>query len=91
MTIIEMDVDASLNYAMPVMLHESDFTCKTILNVDDPDLFNSMTALPVAKPLDETTHSVLQVLLARSLSLRLQVLGTSLSRIEDVKYSLIYN
>jgi len=89
MTIVEIDLDASLNYGMPVMLHEGDFTCKTPLNVGDLDLFNSMTALPVPRPLDETTDSVLQVLLARSLSLRLQVLGTSVTRIEDVQTRIL--
>jgi hypothetical protein len=83
MTILEMDFEASLVYGMPIMLRKSDFTCKVPANVDDIDLVDDMTKLSLSKNLDESTDSSFQVALAKSLSLRLQAVNESISRLED--------
>jgi hypothetical protein len=84
MTIVEMDLEASLTYGMPVMLHERDFTCKAPANVDDVDLFDGMTELPLAKPLEQSTDSVFQVVLVGSLPLRLRAMAELATRFGDV-------
>lgn len=75
-----MDLGASLIYGMPVMLHESDFTCRVPANVDDISLVDGMTTMPASRGLEETTDSVFQVALAKSLSLRLRAVNESSSQ-----------
>ncbi|RFU32810.1 hypothetical protein B7463_g3494, partial [Scytalidium lignicola] len=85
MAIVEMDLEASLIYGMPVMLHEGNFTCNAPSNVDDFELFDGMTELPMSKPLEDSTDSIFQVVLVGSLVLRLQGITESGSRVENVQ------
>lgn len=85
MTIVEMDLAASLIYGMPIMLHESDFTCNTPSNVDDLDLFDGVTELPVPKPLEEFTDSIFQVALGGSLALRLRAIAEAATGLEHIQ------
>ncbi|TAQ90122.1 hypothetical protein B7494_g1582 [Chlorociboria aeruginascens] len=85
MTIVEMDLEASLIYGMPIMIRDYDFTCNTPSNVDDLELFESMTELPLSKPLAESTNSTFQIALVGSVTLRLQALGEPITRIENLQ------
>ncbi|KAF4628376.1 hypothetical protein G7Y89_g9771 [Cudoniella acicularis] len=84
-TIVEMDLEASLTYGMPIILQESNFTCSPAANVDDDDLFDGMITLPVSKPLEESTDSIFQVALAKSLPLRLEAIRASTNRLENLQ------
>jgi hypothetical protein len=88
MTIVEMDLGASLTHGMPVMLRDGVFTCNAPSNVDDIELFDGMAELPPSKPLEESTDSVFQVALAGSLALRLQSIGGTTSRLESTQAHL---
>jgi hypothetical protein len=88
MTVVEMDLGASLTHGMPVMLRDGDFTCNTPSNVDDIDLFDGMAELPPSKPLEESTDCTFQVALAGSLALRLQSIGGTTSRLESTQARL---
>ncbi|KAE9366592.1 hypothetical protein N431DRAFT_417394 [Stipitochalara longipes BDJ] len=76
-TILEMDLAASLKYGMPLMLHDSNFTCKTPSNLDDIDLFDGMAELPPSKPSGKTTDSSFQLALTESLPLRIEAMKQS--------------
>ena len=41
-SIVELDLAASLNYGMPLMLHNGSYTCNPPSNLDDLDLFDGM-------------------------------------------------
>lgn len=70
---------------MPCMLQPSHFTCHLPSNLNDIDLFNSMSEIPASKSLGELTDSVFQVALARSLITRLQALGDCTGKPENVQ------
>ncbi|KAI9778554.1 MAG: hypothetical protein M1835_004904 [Candelina submexicana] len=72
MTIVELDLQASLTSGMPATIGENDFTCSSPANIDDSELFEDMTQRSSSRPLDDWTDSLFQVTLARSLPLRLR-------------------
>ncbi len=71
-TIVEMDLQISMNCGMPSMTRVADFGWCVPSNVDDVDLFEEMTSLPMGKSSDEWTDSLCQVTLATSLQWRLE-------------------
>jgi len=83
MTIVEMELEASLIYGMPVMLPKGSFTCNAPSNLDDVDLFDGMTSLPESKALEESSDSAFQAALVGSLSLRLQAVNEPTARTEN--------
>jgi hypothetical protein len=85
MTIVEMDLATSLIYGMPIMLHDGNYTCKPPSNLDDLDLFDGMTELPLPKTLEEVTDSIFQIVLAASLSLRFQAMSHSRTQAENIQ------
>lgn len=85
MTILELDVGASIDYGMPTMVHEGDFTCNRPSNVDDVELHEDMTELPGSKPLHQTTDSVFQVALTKSQPLRLRAIGGTFNQVHDAQ------
>ncbi|KAI9699963.1 MAG: hypothetical protein M1836_002497 [Candelina mexicana] len=72
MTIVELDLQASLTSGMPATIGENDFTCSSPANIDDSELFEDMTQRSSSRPLDVWTDSLFQVTLAESLPLRLR-------------------
>lgn len=82
--IVKLDLGAFLTYCMLVMLRDDDFTCNAPSNVDEVDLFDAVANLPVSKPLEKSTDCVFQVALAGSLTLRLQSISESISRLGNI-------
>ena len=82
MTKVEIDLQASLIYGMPIMVRETGFLYALPANVDDADPVEDVVEYPVveypvAKPFDQWTDSSCQVTLARSLPYRLEALNLS--------------
>lgn len=73
MTIVEMDLQASMAAGTQSIIPDLDFTHLTPQNLNDSDFDESSTELPAAKPLHQNTSSLAQVTLAMSLPQRLKV------------------
>ncbi|KAE9972737.1 hypothetical protein EG328_004829 [Venturia inaequalis] len=73
MTIVEMDLQASMAAGMQSIIPDLDFTHHIPQNLNDSDFDEMSTELPPAKPLHENTSSLAQVTLAMSLPQRLKV------------------
>lgn len=73
MTIVEMDLQASMAAGMQSIIPDLDFSHHIPQNLNDSDFYESSTGLPPAKPLHENTSSLAQVTLAMSLTQRLKV------------------
>ncbi|ORY04551.1 hypothetical protein BCR34DRAFT_55292 [Clohesyomyces aquaticus] len=74
-TIMEMDIQASMNTGMPALSPEADFTPLVPSNLDDSDFNDTCTQLPPSKPMSIMTDSLAQVYLASSLSQRTRALS----------------
>lgn len=72
-TILELDLQASLDRGMPPTLRESDYDCQSPLNINDEDLEVSAAEFPDPKPITTLTDSSYQVAAAQSLGLRLRI------------------
>ncbi|KAI9036891.1 Zn2Cys6 transcription factor [Aspergillus affinis] len=70
-TIAEMDLQASIESGMPVMMPDLYYGALSPANLDDADFDDSTVELPPSKPLHEETKSLTQVILARSLRARI--------------------
>ncbi len=75
MTIAEIDLQVSMTCGMPSMIRGADVEWCVPANVNDKDLFEDMTLLPMPKPSNEWTDSLCQASLAKSLPLRLEAMG----------------
>lgn len=73
-TIVEMDLQASIASGMPVTIPEIDFGPLTPANLNDTDFDDSTVELPPSKPLYEWTDSLAQVTLAMSLPHRIRAM-----------------
>lgn len=74
-TIVEMDLQASLVAGMPVMTPDVDFAPLMPANIDDADFDESSSQLPPSKPLTEYTDSLGLIVLASSLSQRIKAVN----------------
>lgn len=74
MTIVELDLGASLVYGMPFVLHAGQFTCRSPLNLNDIELTKDMTELPPLQPSKTFTDCAMQVALVGTLVPRLQAM-----------------
>ncbi|OJJ48670.1 hypothetical protein ASPZODRAFT_93608 [Penicilliopsis zonata CBS 506.65] len=72
-TIVELDLQVSLDRGMPPSIQASDYDTAPVSNLNDVDLREGMTELPAARPLDEITDSSFQAIMSQSLMLRLKV------------------
>ncbi|PGH16585.1 hypothetical protein AJ79_01691 [Helicocarpus griseus UAMH5409] len=72
-TILELDLQASLDRGMPPTLQESDYDCLPPLNINDEDIDEQATVLPEEKPLGIVTDSSFQVAMMQSMGLRLRI------------------
>ncbi|KAJ8060421.1 hypothetical protein OCU04_010748 [Sclerotinia nivalis] len=79
-TIVQMDLQASMAASMPSIVPDIDFNQLAPANLNDADFDESTTELPPSKPLYEWTDSLAQVTLAMSLAQQLKVV----SLIKDV-------
>ncbi|KAL1981213.1 hypothetical protein VTN96DRAFT_2965 [Rasamsonia emersonii] len=72
-TVVELAVQSSLDSAMPLLLSPHDFDTKAPSNIDDKDIDADTKTPPAPKPSHEFTESSIQILLLKSLPLRLEV------------------
>ncbi|KAE8143960.1 hypothetical protein BDV38DRAFT_289744 [Aspergillus pseudotamarii] len=68
-TILEIVVQSSMDAGGLPLIHCDDYDCEPPLNIDDAQMEDFIQA----KPLEDFTNTSLQILLQRSLSVRLQV------------------
>lgn len=71
-TIVELDLQVSLERGMTPAVQESDYDTVAPLNVNDIDLDETMEELPAERPLEEFTDCSFQAVLSQSLPLRLK-------------------
>ncbi|KKA24583.1 transcriptional control protein [Rasamsonia emersonii CBS 393.64] len=74
MTVMEMDLQASIICGRMPSAYEANFTCWSPGNFRDEDLCEEMAEYPAPRPLDEWTDSLVQAILGRPLSLRLKAM-----------------
>ncbi|KAJ5610689.1 hypothetical protein N7510_007408 [Penicillium lagena] len=72
-TVLELNLQLSLDTAMPPLLTKDDFDTELPSNLDDQDFDKSTITLPATRPIDNYTHSSMQILLLRSFNTRLQI------------------
>ncbi|KAJ5724705.1 hypothetical protein N7493_006433 [Penicillium malachiteum] len=72
-TILELNIQLSIDAAMPPLICEGDFDTKPPANVDDEELDQSITILPPLQLQDVFTVSSLQILLLKSFPTRLKI------------------
>jgi Fungal specific transcription factor domain len=86
MTIVEEDLIISLMCGMPPMVSSDDFVCNLPTNVDDSELFEEMTELPISRSTSEWTDSICQHVLASTLLQRLKAYRYMSNTNADIKY-----
>lgn len=74
-TVVEMDLQASIVAGMPVMTPALDFSSLMPSNLDDEDFEPNSASLPSPKPLGEMTDSLSQIVLAGSLAQRIRAMN----------------
>ncbi|KAJ5287817.1 hypothetical protein N7478_003503 [Penicillium angulare] len=72
-TILELNIQLSIDVAMPPLINERDFDTRPPANVDDDDIDPTMPVLPPVQLEDLYTDSSLQIVLLKSFSIRLQI------------------
>jgi len=82
-TILDMDLHISLVNNLPCVVREGDFTCQPPRNLDDKDLFEDMTELPLGKPIEQTTECQIQVYASTTLPVRLKA-ANMVNRIDSI-------
>lgn len=70
--IVELDLQVALDRGMPPSVRKSDYDCAPVANVNDNEISEANVELPAEKPLDQTTDSSFQAVLARSQPVRLE-------------------
>jgi hypothetical protein len=71
-TIIELNLEVSLERGMPPAVQYTDYDTAPALNINDNELQETSEELPAERPLDEMTDSSFQSVLIQSLPLRLK-------------------
>ncbi|KAK2836828.1 hypothetical protein FQN49_006683 [Arthroderma sp. PD_2] len=72
-TIVELDLNASFDRGMPPTIQSADYDTPRPININDDDLLESATHHPEPKHWQTPTDSSFQVILARSVGLRLRI------------------
>lgn len=73
-TVLELSVQSSLEIGMPPMINLAEFDTRVPLNIDDIDVDESTKQPPAPKPESTFTRASIQILLRKSLSVRLDTL-----------------
>ncbi|KAF2143542.1 uncharacterized protein K452DRAFT_317031 [Aplosporella prunicola CBS 121167] len=71
-TILEMTVQTSIDSGGPPLISMDDFDCEPPSNIDDADMEEDSPP-PEIKPIEEYTQTTVQITLAQSLPLRLEI------------------
>ncbi len=72
-TVLEIAIQSGLDSGMPPLISDQDFDCQSPSNVDDLQIGETIKTPPVPKPMDAFTQTSVQIALARSLLVRLEV------------------
>lgn len=72
-SMLDMDVQISMDCDMPCLVRDGDFSCRPPRNLDDRELHCDMRDLPPGKSLDQPTDVQLLVLAASSLPTRSRI------------------
>ncbi|KAF5602222.1 Zn(2)-C6 fungal-type DNA-binding domain-containing protein [Fusarium pseudocircinatum] len=88
-TVIELDVQASIERGMPPNVRIGDFNIKSPLNVDDEKLEESMQDSLVGMPIATLTNTSFQELLYRSLPVRLKICAFINGCCEEVDFDKV--
>lgn len=72
MSMVELDLQVAIDRGMPPSVQPSDYDTAPPLNVNDDELHEGITELPAERPLNELTSSSFQVVMSKSLPLRLR-------------------
>ncbi|KAK7703767.1 hypothetical protein SLS57_010804 [Botryosphaeria dothidea] len=72
-TVAELLVQTSIDAGTAPMLSSDDFDCEPPSNIDDHQLHEGSVALPTPKPMNHFTETTTQILLQRSLPVRLEI------------------
>lgn len=86
-TILEFDLQSSLDGGMPPSIDLDEFDCEPPSNYDDEDLTENMAEDVAPKDSEVLTRSSFQVLLSRSLALRMRIAKL----INSLKFGLSYD
>lgn len=82
-TILEIDVQMSMQSNMPVGVRQEDYTCRPPRNLNDDEVYPDMQELPPSRPMDQATDSQIQVYAASTLPYRFQVVDL-INRIDSL-------
>ncbi|OKL61845.1 hypothetical protein UA08_02858 [Talaromyces atroroseus] len=85
-TIVELDVQISLDRGMPPTLQASDFDTAPPLNINDDEIHENITEKPMSRPVQEVTDCSFQTILAQSLALRLRICSIMNSPVISCSY-----
>lgn len=88
-TIVELAAQASLDSGMPAMISTSDYDTEEPLNIDDSEIDENTKVLPTPKPLTTFTQTSLQILLLKSLPIRLEIAKTTNDFRSDPSYDSV--
>lgn len=72
-TVLELVVQSSIDAGAVPLITSDDFNTKLPSNINDDQMDEHTQTIPVAKPLEHYTEASAQILLARSLTLRLEI------------------
>lgn len=86
-TVMELELQSSLDRGTPSSLTSTPFDCKPPLNINDEDLMVDAVRSPIPKPSDEYTSTSYLHIASKSISLRI----TLCSLINDPRSSLGYD
>lgn len=86
-TILELDLQSALDGGMVTQIDLDEYDCEPPSNYDDADLKETMTEDPIPQDLTVGTRSSFQVLLARSLPLRVRIAKL----VNKLKFTLSYD
>ncbi|KAH6633473.1 hypothetical protein C7974DRAFT_172295 [Boeremia exigua] len=86
-TVLELEVQSSLDMGMPPLISVHDFDTNPPSNVDDEDLYEQEDSPLNIKPLEMCTDCSLQIAFAQSLPERLEIVRL----INDIRFDLPYS
>ena len=72
-TILELDIQSALDSGMPPLISFDDFDCEPPANINDSDIDENTKAIPKPKPPQVFTQCSMQILLSRSLPIRVEI------------------
>src|ERR1700753_1290849 len=82
-TILELDLQMSLQCSLPGSVRSDDYNCRPPLNINDDELYPDLQDLPTHRPMDVHTDTRIQAFASRTLALRSKVVDI-INRIDSV-------